>query len=170
MAVSLCSTANASLQRKQSLSLMAACAPFPTLVRHGAATASARVRLQAVLLGLRRGDVGGSGGGHPGRNGHRRGAHSSSVAASMPGRPDSSFQPDADGLAQAVDMLLVPPAGSSLASLGLPAALPDAGIGEAAALEQLAPAVLGGARRLGAVDAFAHMDPPTPWVSWAATL
>ena len=30
--------------------------------------------------------------------------------------------------------------------------------------------IIGGARRLGAETAFAHMDPPTPWVTWATAL
>ena len=48
--------------------------------------------------------------------------------------------------------------------------LPENGVGSIAALDQLAPLVLGGAARLGAPTAFAHKDPPTPWVTWAATL
>jgi L-2,4-diaminobutyrate decarboxylase len=52
----------------------------------------------------------------------------------------------------------------------LTAELPEVGIGAPAALEQLAPYVLGGAAPLGSDDAFAHMDPPTPWISWATTL
>ena len=71
---------------------------------------------------------------------------------------DMSFQPDAAGLALALDTLLQPPpAAASLKSLDLPDTLPSAGVGEAAALKRLAPAVLGGAQRLGAADAFAHM-------------
>jgi L-2,4-diaminobutyrate decarboxylase len=37
-------------------------------------------------------------------------------------------------------------------------------------LELLAPHVLGGAARLGAPAAFAHTDPPTPWITWAMAL
>ena len=44
------------------------------------------------------------------------------------------------------------------------------GIGEIPTLDQLAPIVLGQAAHLGATDAFAHMDPPTPWITWATTL
>jgi L-2,4-diaminobutyrate decarboxylase len=39
-----------------------------------------------------------------------------------------------------------------------------------AALEALAPAVLGPAARLGHPGYFGHMDPPTPWPSWAGSL
>lgn len=52
----------------------------------------------------------------------------------------------------------------------LPTELPDTGIGEAATLRQLAPLVLGGAQRLDDALAMAHMDPPTPWITWATTL
>lgn len=52
----------------------------------------------------------------------------------------------------------------------LPKELPEHGAGEDAVLEMLAPIVLGGARQLGARTAFAHMDPPTPWITWAMAL
>jgi len=48
--------------------------------------------------------------------------------------------------------------------------MPEDGVGESRTLERLAPVVLGGAQRLGAPVAFAHMDPPTPWITWATTL
>ncbi|MFY8041512.1 MAG: pyridoxal phosphate-dependent decarboxylase family protein [Rhodoferax sp.] len=48
--------------------------------------------------------------------------------------------------------------------------MPDVGIGSNAALGLLAEVVLGGAARLDSPSAFAHMDPPTPWVTWAAAL
>jgi L-2,4-diaminobutyrate decarboxylase len=51
----------------------------------------------------------------------------------------------------------------------LPAQLNEAGMGENAALEFLAPLVLGKAARLDTSHAFAHMDPPTPWISWATS-
>ena len=81
---------------------------------------------------------------------------------------DPSFQADPDGLRQALDALLAPPSPES--AQPLPKALPEDGCGERAVLERLAPVVLGGARRLGAPDALAHMDPPTPWIAWALTL
>eukprot|EP01049_Picozoa_sp_SAG25_P013169 SAG25_NODE_1964_length_2086_cov_2.228988_2_plen_231_part_00 len=82
------------------------------------------------------------------------------AGSSASGGTDRSFQPDAAGLRLGLDTLLrPPPAAASLESLSLPGALPSAGVGEIGALQRLAPAVLGGARRLGAVDAFAHMDP-----------
>jgi L-2,4-diaminobutyrate decarboxylase len=82
---------------------------------------------------------------------------------------DADFLPDADGLHRAVDLL----ASIATRADGLPDwpdTLPETGIGPRQALEQLAPAILGGAARLGAATAFAHMDPPTPWITWATTL
>jgi L-2,4-diaminobutyrate decarboxylase len=81
---------------------------------------------------------------------------------------DGSFLANAEGLRQAADALLNPR--PSEAALTLPSALPETGLGESEALERLAPIVIGQARRLGAPEAFAHMDPPTPWIAWAATL
>jgi L-2,4-diaminobutyrate decarboxylase len=52
----------------------------------------------------------------------------------------------------------------------LGATLPEDGMGSLATLDQLAPLVLGQAARLGSPVAFAHKDPPTPWITWATTL
>ncbi|MEO0374634.1 MAG: pyridoxal-dependent decarboxylase [Cyanobacteria bacterium P01_A01_bin.17] len=52
----------------------------------------------------------------------------------------------------------------------LPETLPEMGVGENTTLDLLAPHVLGGAAKLDASDAFAHMDPPTPWITWAMAL
>jgi len=83
--------------------------------------------------------------------------------------PDPSFDPNFAGLRRAVD-LLDRQSISGLLHLGLPDSLPDAGLGEAEALERLAPDVLGGAAYLDASHAMAHMDPPTPWITWAVAL
>ena len=48
--------------------------------------------------------------------------------------------------------------------------LPEFGIGERRTIETLAPIVFNGAAHLGAAHAFAHMDPPTPWITWITTL
>ena len=48
--------------------------------------------------------------------------------------------------------------------------LPETGVGEDDVLERLAPVVLGQAEDLGAETAFAHMDPPTPWLTWAMAM
>lgn len=52
----------------------------------------------------------------------------------------------------------------------LPIRLPEHGTGPRTALEMLAPTVLDQARDLAAPGFFAHMDPPTPWITWAATM
>ncbi len=48
----------------------------------------------------------------------------------------------------------------------LPDELPMLGIGELETLDLLAPYVLGRAARLDNHAALAHMDPPTPWITW----
>lgn len=80
---------------------------------------------------------------------------------------DPSFTADPDGLRLALDALLGAP--GEAGPQALPDALPETGLGEQAVIERLKPIVLGGARRLGAPDAAAHMDPPTPWIAWAMT-
>lgn len=81
---------------------------------------------------------------------------------------DPSFDADRAGLSRALDLLQAP----SWPDVGppLPDTLPTQGLGDRAVLERLAPQVLGGAARLDAPHVFAHMDPPTPWLTWALTL
>jgi len=78
---------------------------------------------------------------------------------------DPSFSPHRD-LADALEWLYAPvgPGGD------LPSHLPEAGWGERATIEQLAGHVLGGAAPLNAPTVLAHMDPPTPWITWAMSL
>jgi len=80
---------------------------------------------------------------------------------------DSSFGVNRQGLAHALDLL---EAREFPQASALPPHLAETGIGEEAALDLLAPLVFDGAARLDLSHAFAHMDPPTPWVSWAASL
>ncbi len=80
----------------------------------------------------------------------------------------SAFSPNDEGLSWSVRALFDHIADGDLAEL--PIELPNVGHGPLAALQTLAPVVLGGARDLGAPGFFAHMDPPTPWVTWAATM
>jgi len=82
---------------------------------------------------------------------------------------DPSFEVNVEGLGRAV-ALLNPRGLAGLPPFDLPALLPDTGLGEVQALERLAPDVLGRATYLDAGDALAHMDPPTPWISWALAL
>lgn len=81
---------------------------------------------------------------------------------------DIEFQLDSDGLHQAVELMSRD--FSSATALSLDSELPQVGMGSMAALHLLAPSILGGAARLGEATSFAHMDPPTPWITWAMTL
>jgi L-2,4-diaminobutyrate decarboxylase len=81
---------------------------------------------------------------------------------------DTGFQPSPDDILHAYDYLNR--GSTSPQSIGLVQfsdRLPEEGIGEEATLALLAPQVLGRAAPLGAESAFAHMDPPTPWITWA---
>ena len=78
---------------------------------------------------------------------------------------DKSFFPDV-GLEHAIHLLRQVPSKQK----GLPDLFPDLGIGELETLGLLAPHVLGRAARLDSRDALAHMDPPTPWITWATAL
>jgi glutamate/tyrosine decarboxylase-like PLP-dependent enzyme len=79
--------------------------------------------------------------------------------------PDASFVAS-DELKRALELLVTPPG----EAMDLPPALPEAGIGERQALDLLSGHVLGHGARLGAPTALAHMDPPTPWITWAVAL
>lgn len=81
---------------------------------------------------------------------------------------DRDFLASDDGLLHALELLRRDHA--DVAAIDLPARLPDAGLGPREALDLLAPIVLGRAARLNEPTAFAHMDPPTPWITWATTL
>lgn len=81
---------------------------------------------------------------------------------------DRDFLASDDGLHHALGLLRRDRAHA--APIDLPERLPDAGLGARQALDLLAPIVLGRATRLNDPAAFAHMDPPTPWITWATTL
>ena len=81
---------------------------------------------------------------------------------------DKEFLVDVDALRHAVT--LMGQHFSSDSRVAIPLRLPEQGLGSLEALERLAPTVLGGAAYLGSATAFAHKDPPTPWVTWATTL
>ncbi len=81
-----------------------------------------------------------------------------------------AFAADADGLARALEEL-VAHHGAAVAEAGttpLPDGIPADGIGPEAALALLAPLALDTATSLWAPTAAAHMDTPTPWITWAA--
>ena len=81
---------------------------------------------------------------------------------------DKEFAINSDGLHQAVELMSRD--FSNAEGLDLPLELPQFGVGSTGALNSLAPSILGGAARLGEATSFAHMDPPTPWITWAMTL
>ena len=78
---------------------------------------------------------------------------------------DKSFLPDA-GLEVAISLLREVPSEEEM----LPERFPELGLGEIETLELLAPHVFGRAANLGDPQSFAHMDPPTPWITWATSL
>ncbi len=78
---------------------------------------------------------------------------------------DESFTAN-EGLIHALEQLFQ----SGTETVPLPSTFLENGLGEIKTLDLLAPYVLGGAAKLGKSDALAHMDPPTPWITWAATL
>ena len=78
---------------------------------------------------------------------------------------DTSFLPEI-GLEHAVDLLRQ----TSKEQEELPNEFPNLGFGELQTLDLLAPHVVGRAARLDSSIALAHMDPPTPWITWATTL
>jgi glutamate/tyrosine decarboxylase-like PLP-dependent enzyme len=80
-------------------------------------------------------------------------------------RFDSSFV-DTEGLTQALRLMT----SRSTEVSFLPTNLPLVGLGEVEVLNLLAPQVLGQAAQLGAHTSMAHMDPPTPWITWAMAM
>jgi L-2,4-diaminobutyrate decarboxylase len=92
-----------------------------------------------------------------------------------PGEVEDDFVADPVGLREALDLLLEARAGpgsphpeSSIDVLSLK--WPQSGIGGRAALRALAPVSLNQAVRLDHPGFLAHMDPPTPWMTWAAAM
>jgi len=78
---------------------------------------------------------------------------------------DKGFLYDS-ALEHAMDLLRNPPTEKG----GLPLSFTEDGIGEMATLNMLASHVFGGAAYLDGANVLAHMDPPTPWITWATTL
>jgi glutamate/tyrosine decarboxylase-like PLP-dependent enzyme len=79
--------------------------------------------------------------------------------------PDDSFVMS-DGLYRAIALLV-----SQSRDVGdLPLTLPEFGLGEMRTLDMLSGHVVGQAAQLGSPTSLAHMDPPTPWITWAMAL
>ena len=84
---------------------------------------------------------------------------------------DASFAVQMDGLHEAVQLLASQGGADHMAMLDeLPTSLPRAGVDEQSLLPVLAKLILGGAQPLDQPTSFAHMDPPTPWLTWAMAL
>lgn len=89
---------------------------------------------------------------------------------------EDDFFPDVDGLQEALRLLVQ--ARSQPGSphvdpgvlLDLPPEWPAIGVGGRSALQQLAGSALEQVSRLDHPGFLAHMDPPTPWMSWAAVM
>lgn len=81
---------------------------------------------------------------------------------------DKEFAVDVEALRHAIE--LMGKHYSLDSQRAIPLELPQQGIGSLTVLDELAPAVLGRAAYLGESTAFAHKDPPTPWLTWATTL
>lgn len=77
------------------------------------------------------------------------------------------FAASREGLELSLDLLL---SGVRFASPPLPSVLPEQGFGHAQTLRALAGPILDDGRDLGAPGFLAHMDPPTPWITWAMHL
>lgn len=85
----------------------------------------------------------------------------------------ADFAPDADGLLHALRILIDERSqiGSPLPTpAGPPESWPQTGIGQLAALDLLTQSALTNTARLDHPGFFAHMDPPTPWVTWATAM
>lgn len=83
---------------------------------------------------------------------------------------DQSFRFDEHGLKTAVDLLGKFFNSTDNQPFSLPITFPENGLGEQDTLHQLAPYVVGQATKLGNAITLAHMDPPTPWITWATTM
>jgi len=78
---------------------------------------------------------------------------------------DADFQPDLQALTRALSLLCEGP--TAALAQALPQTLPQVGVTSAQAIEWLAPHVFNSAAYLDSAAAAAHMDPPTPWITWA---
>ena len=84
---------------------------------------------------------------------------------------DPAFAVPDEALHEAVQLLTSYRSIDSLSiETDIPAHLPANGVGERSLLPILAQHVIGGASKLDTPLSFAHMDPPTPWLTWAMTL
>ncbi len=80
---------------------------------------------------------------------------------------DPDFQPNIEAMARAISLMCQGAAPAK--STTLPASLPELGAASDQAIEWLAPHVFNAAAYLDSELAAAHMDPPTPWITWSTT-
>jgi len=80
---------------------------------------------------------------------------------------DADFQPNIEALTRAVSLMCEGPTAAH--PKALPNALPESGVTSDQALIWLAPHVFDSAAYLDTELSAAHMDPPTPWITWATT-
>lgn len=93
------------------------------------------------------------------------------MKSDLQGNLKKSFDVQTKALLEAVRLMTADlPSDRDKSVASIPAALPRRGMGELELMPQLAELVLGGAQRLNGPLAFAHMDPPTPWLTWATTM
>jgi L-2,4-diaminobutyrate decarboxylase len=89
----------------------------------------------------------------------------------LPSLPDPAFVFQDAAFAQVLDHLSNQNAVDPTAALAImPRDFPAHGAGDEAILPDLSALVLGGGHRHDEPLSFAHMDPPTPWLTWAMTL
>jgi L-2,4-diaminobutyrate decarboxylase len=84
---------------------------------------------------------------------------------------DLSFSPTTDDLNFSTDLLIKFLNYKSLeTSSSFPVKIPTVGLGDRGALEWLAPWSISQSKKLGGDLAASHMDPPTPWITWAVAM
>jgi L-2,4-diaminobutyrate decarboxylase len=80
---------------------------------------------------------------------------------------ESDFQPNVEAMTRAISLMCEGPTPAQ--PKALPQSLPEMGGTSDQAIEWLAPHVFNSAAYLDSELAAAHMDPPTPWITWATT-
>ena len=80
---------------------------------------------------------------------------------------DPDFQPNIEAMTRAISLMCQ--GATPAQTTTLPASLPELGAASDQAIEWLAPHVFNSAAYLDSELAAAHMDPPTPWITWSTT-
>jgi L-2,4-diaminobutyrate decarboxylase len=86
-------------------------------------------------------------------------------------KADPSFNPTSNDLKRSTEILVQWLSRErSEQAKNLPNQLPRVGMGDRAALEWLGPLLISGSKNLGGPISASHMDPPTPWITWAVAM